>query len=152
MTIHIPPVHSPDFRFEELWVSCASTGSRIGRGTTRDVYAIPDHPYKVLKVCTTPSNQTNWIEMVIYHAARANKRFYAEVHSVSWSGKFLVMERLERVTAAELSAVRQSFPPFVNDNKPENFGKDPQGNIKMLDYGMLELGPDEDAPPPSTFF
>jgi hypothetical protein len=147
MTLTIPPSNAADMQFEEVWRSCASAGSRIGRGTTRDVYGIPGHPDKVLKVCVVPSNQTNWIESVIFHAAGDYQQSFAAVHSISWSGRFLVMERLTVVTAAELSAARSSFPPFVNDRKPENYGKDANGKIKMWDYGMLDL----DTAPPSTF-
>jgi hypothetical protein len=130
-----------DVHFEDIWRSCASVvGSRIGRGTTRDVYAIPDHPDKVLKVCVVPSNKTNWIESVIYSNAGRHQSSFAAVYSISWSGKFLVMERMTvDVTAAELSAARSTFPLFVNDRKPENYGKDSNGRIKMLDYGMLDL-------------
>jgi hypothetical protein len=85
---------------------------------------------------------------VIYHAAGEYKPFFATVLSISWSGRFLVMEHLTgAVTAAELIAVRSNFPLFVNDRKPENYGKDANGKIKMLDYGMLNL----DTAPPRTF-
>lgn len=148
MTLTIPTSNATDVQFEDLWRSCASAGPRISHGTTRDVYEIPGHPDKVLKVCVVPSNQTNWIESVIYHAAGRYRSSFAVVHSVSWSGKFLVMERLTSgVTAAELNAARSSFPPFVNDRKPENYGKDANGNIKMLDYAMLCL----DTAPLGTF-
>ena len=148
MTSTIPTGSASDMQFEDLWRICASAGPRIGRGTTRDVYSIPGHPDKVLKVCVVPSNQTNWIESVTYHAAGKHQSSLAAVHSISWSGKFLVMERLTSgVTAEELNAARSSFPPFVNDMKPENYGKDPAGTIKMLDYGMLDL----DTAPQSTF-
>lgn len=149
MTLTIPPSYAADVQFEEIWRNCASAGLRIGRGTTRDVYGIPGHPDKVLKVCVMPSNLPNWVESVIYHSAGAYQQYFAPVHSISWSGRFLVMERLNTgvVTAAELSAMRPSFPPFVNDRKPENYGKDVNGLIKMLDYGMLDL----DTASPSTF-
>lgn len=140
MTLTIPTTNASDEQFEDLWRSCASAGLRFARGTTRDVYGIPGHPDKVLKVCVVPSNQTNWIESVIYANAGRHQSSFAVVHSVSWSGKFLVMQRLEgEVKAAELIPALSSFPPFVNDRKPENFGKDANGNIKMLDYGMLDL-------------
>jgi len=149
MTLTIPPTNAADVQFEELWRSCASAGPRIGRGTTRDVYGIPGHPDKVLKVCVVPSNQSNWIESVLYHSAGGYKHSLAEVYSISWSGRFLVMERLTTgvVTATELSAMRSSFLPFVNDRKPENYGKDVSGKIKMLDYSMLDL----DTASSSTF-
>src|SRR6476661_6671858 len=99
-----------DVQFEDVWRSCASAGPLIGRGTTRDVYAIPGYPDKVLKVCVVPSNQTNWIESVIYFTAGTYQSSFAAVHSISWSGKFLVMERLTGVvTAAELVPHAQAF-------------------------------------------
>ncbi|QHE87231.1 hypothetical protein [Hydrogenophaga sp. BPS33] len=143
MSILIPSFNSPGSDFEKLVSQCPN---KIARGSTRDVFEIPDHPDKVLKSANVPTNYANWAEMVVYHSADENQRFFAKVHSISWSGKFLVMERLSRVTFAEVSPVLHTFPRFINDRKPVNFGKDSEGNIKMLDYALVNLGP-----PPETF-
>ena len=138
MAIEIPPANAPDPFFEALWQQCALLG-RIARGSSRDIYPIPDHDDKVLKVMTLPSNAVNWFEVVTYHAA-THKDHFAQVHSWSRSGKFLVMERLTRIKLQDLSG--QTFPEFLNDRKPENFGRSLSGQIKVLDYGMIDLSPD----------
>lgn len=146
MVTSIPPSHSPDSVFEALLLQCSN---RLGRGTTREVFEIPDHPDKVLKVMHVPGNYPNWAELVVYESAGDHRRFFARVHSISWSGKFLVMERLEKVTWEEVSPVLPTFPRIANDRKPSNFGKDLAGNIKMLDYALVELGPPPQIPPPT---
>jgi hypothetical protein len=133
MPIEIPTKNSPDSKFEELWMKCQN---RIGRGTTRDVFEILEHEDKVLKVMTRPSSYSNWAEVVVYHAA-TDKSFFAEVHSWSLSGKFLVMERLYPVTLKEIGG--HQTPQFVNDRKLTNFGKDKFGKIKLLDFANLDL-------------
>jgi hypothetical protein len=138
MAIEIPPPNAPDSFFEELWQQCA-TVVRIARGSSRDVYAIPEHDDKVLKVMTLPSNAANWFEIVTYLAA-VDKDHFAQVHSWSRSGKFLVMERLQPVPLKGLSL--HAFPAFLNDRKPENFGLSPSGRIKVLDYAMIDLSSD----------
>lgn len=135
MTIAIPPTNAPDSVFEEFWLQCPL---RIARGTTRDVFEIPGHPDKVLKVLTRQSNFANWAEIVTY-ITTTDKSFFAEVYSWSWSGRFLVMERLGPITLQDLAG--HKTPQFVNDKKPSNFGKGKVGRIKVLDYAALDLSP-----------
>lgn len=132
MKSKIPPPNSPDACFEALWQKCTE---RVGRGTTRDVYAIADED-KVLKVAITPSYFANWAEIVLYHRA-GDKSYFAEVFSWSMSGKYLVMQRLDEVAASELSG--HKTPMSITDKKPSNFGKDKSGNIKLLDYAMFSF-------------
>jgi hypothetical protein len=87
--------------------------------------------------------------MVVYHSAGDHQRFFAQIHSISWSGKFMVMERLSKATWEEISPVLHTFPRIANDRKPSNFGKDSAGNIKMLDYALIELGPPPEIPNPT---
>jgi hypothetical protein len=136
----IPPMNAPDDEFEALLRICEALGRRMGHGTTRDVYELPGHPDKVLKVCHGKSNGPNWIEAMVYHHAGKYKDDLAEIHSFSLSGKYLVMERLRTgVKADDLNAVRPSFPPFFNDRKPSNYGWDANGKLKMLDYALFTL-------------
>lgn len=132
MAIKIPNMHEPDADFEKFWLSCIN---RIARGSNRDVYDIPDNDM-VLKVSNRQANFANWTEITTYINSQ-NSHHLAKVISWSWSGKFLVMEKLTPVTLSELQGVH--FPCYIDDKKPENFGKDSQGNIKVLDYGMLNL-------------
>jgi len=133
MTIKIPTPNTPDHFFVALWQECLE---RIARGSTRDVYAIPGHDDKVLKVVSRPGYFTNWSEIVTYKFA-TEKKYLAEVISWSSSGKFLVMERLSPVTLVDLAG--HEIPAYLNDKKPENFGRAKSGEIKALDYGMLDL-------------
>lgn len=59
MTITIPPWNSVDSEFEEF---ARHFSKQIGRGITREVFEIPDHPDTVLKVMHVPSNYSNWVE------------------------------------------------------------------------------------------
>jgi hypothetical protein len=133
LTIVIPRQTSPDSHFESLWLE---SPARIGRGTARDVYEIRDHPHKVLKVSSNQSNFSNWMEILVYSQFKDTGDL-AELFSWSWSGKFLVMERLEPLNPGELSS--HCIPSYLTDRKPENYGKDASGNIKALDYAALAI-------------
>lgn len=61
----------------------------------------------------------------------------AEISSWSWSGKFIVMERLTPVAPEDIKSFK--FPSYLTDKKPENYGKDSSGNIKALDYALLSI-------------
>jgi hypothetical protein len=132
VAIKIPAMHEPDALFEQFWLSCVK---RIARGSNRDVYEIPEHDM-VLKVSNRQANFANWSEITAYSHSK-NSAYLAKVISWSWSGKYLVMEKLSPVTLNDLNG--QQFPNYITDKKPGNFGKDAQGNIKVLDYGMLDL-------------
>ncbi len=94
---------------------------------------------KVLKVMNRPGNFPNWAEIVLWQASPPSRHYLAEIHSWSWSGKFLVMERLSPITRPDLNGLQ--FPAFLNDRKSENFGRSASGTIKALDYAMLDLVP-----------
>jgi hypothetical protein len=140
--LQIPQTNAPDTFFEQFWLSCPI---RFARGTTRDAYDIPDHPDKVLKVASAPGYYSNWAEIVIYRVS-LDKSYFGEIISHSLSGKFLVMERLTPVTLADLSGL--SFPAYLNDRKPSNFGRSSSGAIKALDYAMIDLSPNPQRPFP----
>lgn len=133
MTIEIPRSNSPDASFESLWLHCTE---RIGRGSNRDVYAIPDHGDKVLKVSNRQANFANWAEILIHHYQKDSGDL-AEIFSWSWSGKFVVMERLAPLSRDEM--VGYKYPEYLTDRKTENYGRDSSGRIKALDYASLKL-------------
>jgi hypothetical protein len=133
MTIEIPTPNSPDSSFETLWLHCIE---RIGRGSNRDVYSIPGHDDKVLKVSNRQANFANWAEIIIHHHQKESGDL-AEIFSWSWSGKFVVMERLAPLSPNEM--VGYKFPEYLTDRKPENYGRDSSGRIKALDYASLKL-------------
>lgn len=136
MSIHISPHTSPDSLFESLWLECPTL---IARGTVRDAYEIPSHPEKVLKVSNRQSNFSNWMEILVYEQLK-DRGELAAIISWSWSGKFIVMERLIPLSPGDLSLY--IFPYYLTDRKPENYGKDASGEIKALDYAALAI----DAP------
>lgn len=129
----IPQTNSPDSCFESLWLKCPS---RLARGSTRDVYEIPGSN-KVLKVCNSQSNFTNWSEIVI-HQYKKDTGDLAEIFSWSASGKFIVMERLAPLESVD-DFQGHTFPEYLTDRKPQNYGRDVDGNIKALDYALLRL-------------
>lgn len=61
----------------------------------------------------------------------------AKIFSWSWSGRFIVMERLEPLSPEDLRLC--TFPYYLTDRKPENYGKDASGKIKALDYAALAI-------------
>lgn len=133
MPSELPQSNSPDSCFEQLWLT--QTGL-LGRGTTRTVYTLRDWSDVVLKVSCTPSNFTNWAEIVAYHFNNESNAL-ARVVTWSWSGKFLVMEKLTPLEKGALDRYR--FPDFLTDRKLENYGRDKEGNIKALDFGSLKF-------------
>jgi hypothetical protein len=135
MNIAIPDSNAPDSHFEAFWTKCIQ---RIARGSNRDVYAIPEHDDKVLKVSNRQGNLPNWSEIALYQSA-LEKEYFAEIISWSWSGKFIVMERLTPISYNDL--IGAQFPDFLSDRKSENFGRATSGNIKALDYALPNLQP-----------
>lgn len=132
MTVTIPDKHAPDAIFQVLLNHC----NKVGHGSTRDAYEIPGHPDKVLKVSNKPGNFTNWAEIVLYTRAK-DKSHLAEIFSWSWSGMFVVMEKLDRLPPGAFEP--STLPRWLNDKKPENFGKSQSGEVKALDYAMFEV-------------
>jgi hypothetical protein len=131
--MNIPQHNSPDSCFESLWLKCIN---RIGRGSTRDVYEIPDSN-KVLKVSNRQSNFTNWSEIVI-HYYKKDTGDLAEIFSWSASGKFVVMERLAPIESED-DMKGYVYPDYLTDRKRENYGRDSDGKIKALDYASLKF-------------
>lgn len=55
----------------------------------------------------------------------------AKIFSWSWSGRFVVMERLVPLSWEEF--ISHSFSCYLTDRKLENYGTDALGKIKSLD-------------------
>lgn len=121
MAVVIPASHSPDSCFESIWLQCTN---RIARGSNRDVYEIPGHADKILKVSNRQGNFTNWTEVILHHYKGSSGEL-AKIHAWSWSGKFIVMERLSPLNNGDLDDYR--FPNYLTDRKPENYGRDGNG-------------------------
>ena len=133
MAIVIPEINSPDSCFETLLENCTSI---IGEGTSRIVYEIPEHDDKVVKVSNLKGNFPNWSEIVAYHHNKNDGKL-AAILSWSWSGKFIVMERLNPLKAGEVS--EYEYPEYLTDRKPSNLGRNKDGVIQALDYACLKF-------------
>jgi hypothetical protein len=141
----IPAVHSDDAQFAAL---IPEGTSPFPGGSTRTVYPIPGHQDLVLKVAKNGSNAANWVEAVIYWHLTDNSQF-GEVVSISESGKYLVMERLDDLPAD--GAATQKIPTWWTDRKRENFGRSTStGAIKIRDYAQVNLSPGNLTPMPSA--
>lgn len=138
----IPPENSPDAQFENL------VGNKIASGTSRCVHELKGDNYKVIKVAKQPPPDSsgnpslcNKIEWELYNYSKNSnlvkiQEVLAEVFSISETGKYLIMEKLNtNLTSAQYSS--KQYPICISDPKNENFGMDSQLNIKMLDYAAL---------------
>ncbi len=133
MTINIPQANSPDSDFESLWLNCIN---KIGSGSSRDVYEIPELN-KVLKVSTIQSNAPNWTEIIIYQYKKESGEL-AEIFSWSYSGKFIVMEKLTPLIKDD-NMDKFVYPEYLTDRKYTNCGYDSSNKIKVLDYALLKF-------------
>ncbi len=66
----------------------------------------------------------------------------ANIFSWSWSGRFVVMERLKPLSQGDLTL--HTFPPYLTDRKSDNYGRDASGKIKALDYAALNIAAPRD--------
>jgi hypothetical protein len=141
----IPAFHSDDADFAALIEVDATP---IGKGTSRTVFEIPGHLDKVLKIANNDSNAANWVEATIY-AHLSDKSKFGEVCSISRSGKFLVMERLDDLPAD--GAAGFQFPDWWTDRKRESFGcSRSTGALKIRDYALVNLSLGVLSPMPSA--
>jgi len=146
--------YMPDDQFEE-WID---RGKPVGaRGTTRIAYAMRGNNSVVIKEMRHLFPRANIVEWVIWEAlvkmaddyvgATPNpnlQKLFAKCYTISESGKFLVMERLDPL-GKEDPFPRASFPAWLNDIKPAgfgedaSFGKDAHGRVKCMDYADINF-------------
>ncbi|HAS6997803.1 TPA: hypothetical protein I7280_23535 [Vibrio parahaemolyticus] len=126
--MNFPPNGSPDADYEDI------KGSFIDKGRTRSVYYVVDSTDYVIKVSTNP--QTNKIESEYYNAAFNSgldnvTGCLGKIISISKTATYLIMEHLSDVGNISASV---EIPTEISDVKPENFGIDKAGKIKLRDY------------------
>lgn len=128
----IPPRESDDAIFEQL------CGSQFAAGMHRTVHPVIGHPELVMKVARD-GHFANWCEYLVGSSLEEHSPEYkvGRVASISATGKYLMMERLNDLNCS-LAGV--TIPQWLNDRKPSAFGMDNQGQIKLRDYGMINLG------------
>ncbi|MGU5659727.1 hypothetical protein [Aeromonas veronii] len=109
-------------------------GTTIDKGRTREVYNIKDNPNYVIKFSSNPD--TNRHEYNYYKEATRNKltailNSIGEIISISKSGQYLVMEKLNNLPFGNHAT---QCPKEITDRKRSNFGIDSDGIIKARDY------------------
>lgn len=120
----------------------ALIGSEIKSGNTRNVYEVNGYPYLVIKEDTKSDNGSNETEATLYFTAVIKNlqnvlECIADIISISQSGKYLIMEKLDTNIPNNLRSTSK-MPAEVSDNKLSNFGVTLNGKIvKCLDYALL---------------
>lgn len=73
-------------------------GVQIGHGTSRDAFSVKNDDKVVIKRVHLPIPAANFIEHILWNAVRGSKYrdAFGRVHAISESGRYLMMERLER--------------------------------------------------------
>lgn len=115
-------------------------GNLIGEGETRKVYDCTLLPGYVIKVEQDYSSFRNIIEFQAWESVCADYDFgkwFAKIHSLSASGRFLIMEKTRRPERHEWP---KKLPWFLTDRKRENFGMSQiTGLFVAHDYGHHNL-------------
>lgn len=128
----LPPRESDDTTFAQL------CGVQFAAGAHRTVHNVINFPELVMKVARY-SHFANWCEYLVSLSleGRPTEVRVGNVKSISASGRFLLMERLDDLCHS-LSGV--TVPKWLNDKKTSAFGVSATGEIKIRDFGMLQLG------------
>lgn len=126
-------------------------GDEVGKGTTRKVYGVKGAPDLVIKESYQPFHHGNFVEWIVWQAVQkmagdiiGNERnpelhgLFAQALAISHSGKFLLMERLHPLDDFPPDVTRK-FPGWLNDRKPSAFGLAENGQIKVMDYAMVDF-------------
>lgn len=120
-------------------------------GTTREVYYTNDGSHFVIKKARrfTAPNITEWL---IWHEVLKMEEKdilnfvprpgfslkFGRCTAISETGRYLMMERLDDIPQ-EFSIVDDRFPLWLNDKKPDAFGVDAFGNVKVRDYATIDF-------------
>ncbi|WP_216665217.1 hypothetical protein [Pseudoruegeria sp. HB172150] len=123
----------------------------VGIGTTRKVFGVKGASDLVIKESHKPFHYSNFVEWTVWHAVlemakdiignETNPQLqshFARAVAISNSAKFLVMERLQPVNYLDQTQLR-NFPSWLNDRKPSAFGLAEDGQVKAMDYAMVNF-------------
>ncbi|MCK6868556.1 hypothetical protein L8R18_08200 [Enterobacter kobei] len=127
----LPKCRDSDEKFEAL------KGDKIGSGQSRSVWKINGHEDYILKESFEGKERINENEAKYYYLAKTEGLTkviicLAEIHSISETGKYIVMEALDTTTS--LTGKICNIPAEIADKHQKNFGTK-NGQIKCLDYG-----------------
>jgi hypothetical protein len=131
-SLKIPDLFSDDCEFDGL----ICNENYLGQGTTRKVYKVNGCcSEKVIKISLGSSNVSNWNEYIIYQMSEY-KKVLGEIFSISYSGKYLIMEYLPDTDPQDRNSI--DIPSWWTDRKPENFGISKDG-VKLRDYANFKI-------------
>lgn len=125
---------------------------KVGKGNTREVFGVVGAPDLVIKRSHVSFHYSNFVEWTIWNAVKKMAdddimghepnpdfvKIFAEVHAISHSAEFLLMERLQPLSDTR-AILRKNFPNWLNDIKPSAFGLATDGEVKVMDYGMINF-------------
>jgi hypothetical protein len=116
-------------------------GERIGRGTGRNCFAVKSDDAVVVKEVHLPFYGANMAEWFLWRQLKDTDlaSLFGECFAITYSGRYLIMERLGDISTTDYSAV-PPLPEWLQDAKPDTFGKNALGQIKVRDYGHVSLG------------
>ncbi|CAH1574364.1 conserved hypothetical protein [Vibrio owensii] len=128
----IPINRSPDQSYIDLM------DKKIGDGTSRQVYSIlacDDYVIKFNEEAGANEKEANFYD----HASKLVEKDVVDslgkVLSISETGKYLVMEKLEDVSQS--GSFNVTIPKEIGDFKRSNFGE-VDNKIKLRDYALQE--------------
>lgn len=127
----------------------ACLGALIGEGSRRAVYRYSTDVRFVLKREKKLPPIENIVEWVLWNELRDSSYsiHLGKLFAISESGRFLVMERLESISLNDY-AKSPDVPLWLADVKPDMFGKNVEGLVKVRDYGNLKFDVDRLARKP----
>ena len=125
---------------------------KVGKGSTREVFGVIGAPNLVIKRSHVPFHNSNFVEWTIWNAVQEMTaddimghepnqhlvKIFAEVFAISYSAEFLLMERLKPLRVTDLICYNK-FPKWLNDKKPNAFGLAIDGEVKAMDYAMIDF-------------
>ena len=125
----------PDEEYDKLAVD----GKFIKKGGARTVFEIANDPSAVLKKVHQCPTGPNWVEWIVWNSVKKNNfgGVFGECYSISHTGRFLIMEKLVDIPTTETAGIK--IPVWMRDVWPNSFGKNSNGNIKLRDYGLVDL-------------
>ncbi|KQX38193.1 hypothetical protein ASD04_11270 [Devosia sp. Root436] len=123
----------------------------LGKGGSRLVHAALGRDDLVIKESLQPFPSGNFTEWTVWNAVEkmaedimGNQQntdlltLFARCFSISQNGRYLMMERLLPLEPTDRVPMTK-FPQWLTDKKPNAFGRTAEGQIKVLDYGLINF-------------
>lgn len=132
--VNVADILRPDQEFEDLVKGLTP----LPGGNHRDVFIHPNDTTRVIKRAKYDFAGANLIEWFVWAGVKADHRakLFAPCYQISHTGRFLVMQRLDKLTK-DRWADAPVMPVWFTDPKPENFGI-LDGEVRCLDYGTIK--------------